>query len=248
MKILTIDIETRPNLAYIWDLFGKNQSVSNDKLVETSQMICFAAKWLDSSEVLFFSDFHDDHPSMLNAAWGLLNDADAVVTYNGDNFDEPRINRELISWGFWPPSPYKSVDLYKTVRKRFAFPSGKLDFVCQELGLGAKVQHEGFELWKACMANDSQAWDKMREYNIHDVVLTEALFKVLLPWIPGLPSYGAYQGLDVCPGCGSSALRKEGHAYTRTGKYQRYVCRDCGVWSRATRRESGTSLTQVTML
>lgn len=246
MRILTIDIETRPNLAYIWDLFGKNMSVSNDKLVETSQMICFAAKWLDADETMFFSDHHNGHAEMLGAVWSLLNEADAVVTYNGDRFDNPRINRELISWEFWPPSPYKSVDLYKVVRKRFAFPSGKLDFVAQELGLGKKVQHDGFQLWKDCMADNPEAWDKMREYNIHDVVLTEELFRVMLPWIPGLPSYGAYQGMDTCPGCGGDALRKEGHAYTRTGRYQRYVCRDCGVWSRATRRDSGTQITQVT--
>jgi DNA polymerase elongation subunit (family B) len=245
MKILTIDIETRPNLAYVWDLFGRNMSVSNDKLVETSQMICFAAKWMADDEPVFYSDFHNGHATMLGAVWALLDSADAVITYNGDHFDEPRINRELLSWEFWPPSPYKSVDLYKVIRKRFAFPSGKLDFVAQELGLGAKVQHNGFELWKQCMADDSQAWDKMKEYNKQDVLLTEELFRLMLPWIPGLPSYGAERGEDCCPGCGATDLRKEGHAYTKTGKYQRFVCRDCGVWSRATRRESGTSITQM---
>jgi hypothetical protein len=246
LKILTIDIETRPNLAYIWDLFGRNMSVSNDKLVETTQMICFAAKWDDDDGVIFYSDFHDGHAAMLAAVWTLLNEADVLITYNGVHFDEPRINRELISWEFGPPSPYKSVDLYRAVKKRFAFPSGKLDFVAQELGLGKKVKHDGFELWKQCMADDSQAWDKMKEYNIQDVVLTEELFRVMLPWIPSLPSYGAYTGTNSCPGCGGEDLRKEGHAYTRTGKYQRYACRTCGVWSRDTRRESGTSITQVT--
>jgi hypothetical protein len=181
---------------------------------------------------------------MVRAVAILLDQADAILTYNGDYFDEPRINREILSANIAPPSPYKRIDLYKVVKKRFAFPSGKLDYVCQELGIGAKTSHDGFELWKRCMAGDAEAWALMREYNMNDAVLNERLYNTLLPWIPGLPSYGAETGRDVCPACGSDALIRQGHAYTKTGRYQRYQCGTCFTWSRASRREAHTEIVQ----
>jgi hypothetical protein len=257
MHILSLDVETSPNLAYVWSLFH-NDVITPDKIVEAKRVMCFAGKWLGDdiptpyawtgNIPLFFSDFHNGHRVMVNIMHDMLDEADAVVYYNGDRFDRPLCNREMITENMTPPSPYKRVDLYKVVRSEFDFPSGKLDYVVQELGLGRKVEHEGFELWTKCMNGDPEAWDKMKEYNIGDVELNAVVFDHFLPWIPGLPSYGAYTGLNVCPGCGSDSLVKEGFAYTRTGKYQRYSCHVCGTWSRDTRRMSGTQRTQVAVL
>lgn len=254
MHILSLDVENSPNLAYVWSLF-KQDMITNDKLVTAKRIMCFAAKWMGDdipvsyrphgNNPMFFSDFHNGHDTMVYMMQDLLNMTDVVVYYNGDRFDRPLCNREMILENLIPPSPYKRVDLYKVVRSEFDFPSGKLDYVVQELGLGQKVEHEGFELWTKCMAGDPDAWAKMREYNIGDVILNEKLFDHLKPWIPGLPSYGATTGFSVCPGCGHSDLVKEGFAYTRTGKYQRYSCHFCGTWSRDTRRTSGTQITQV---
>jgi hypothetical protein len=247
MKILSLDVETSPNLAYVWRLFHID-SLTNDKILRASQMICFAAKWIEAesadTETMFFSDFTDGHQSMLERLFDLLDQTDVLVHYNGLTFDEPQCNRELITNGFNPPAPYKRVDLYRTIRSKFAFPSGKLDFVCQELGIGKKAEHEGFELWKGCMANNPDAWATMEAYNRQDAVLNEELYRVLLPWIPGLPSYGADLGQDVCPACGSDDLSPQGYALTKTGRYQRYLCRRCHTWSRASRRESFTRIVQ----
>jgi hypothetical protein len=250
MRILSLDVETTPNLAYVWDLFGRGvSSISNDKLVETSQIMCFSAKWIEQrtadTDTMFHSDFFDGHSAMVAAAWKLLDTADVLVTYNGNHFDEPRLNREFISQGLMPPAPYQRVDLYRVVKKKFAFPSGKLDFVCQELGLGAKTKHDGFSLWVRCMAGDAEAWAMMEEYNRQDVVLNEELYRVMLPWIPSLPSYGAETGEDVCPACGSANLCREGFAYTKTGRFQRYSCNSCHSWSRSSHRDAHTEIVQV---
>ena len=247
MKYLSVDIETKPHLVYKWDLFDR-QIVPIDMIAEPGGMICFAANFFGvnwTGEPVFYSVFHDGYETMLRQLWDLLNEADATVTYNGDHFDDQKIKREFISFGYRPPAPYKRVDLYKTVKKRFGFPSGKLNYVCQELGIGAKYAHEGFGLWRRCMAGDIDAWAEMREYNIKDVVLTEQLYRFMVPWNTDLPSWGAETGQDCCPACGSDDLRREGHAYTRTGRYQRYVCRACDTWSRASRRDQGTGITQV---
>lgn len=248
MRILSIDIETSPNLAYVWQLYGRGleRGIAPEALVETTQIICFAAKWIEKqtedTEAVFYSDFTDGHVPMLEAAHDLLSDADVIVHYNGLAFDEPRLNREFLTNGFLPPAPYKRVDLYRVVKAKFGFPSSKLDSVCKELGLGGKTEHDGFSLWKRCMADDPEAWGQMEQYNKRDVVLNEDLFRELMPWIPSIPSYGAMAGADVCPACGSEELIREGYAYTATARFQRFLCRDCGKWSRSSKRDHSTGV------
>ena len=84
------------------------------------------------------------------------------------------------------------------------------------------------------MRNEAGAWRTMKTYNVADVALTEMLYWKLLPWIPAIPSHAAHSGETVCPACGSPRLKRRGFAYTAQSQYQRYVCRECGKWSRAT--------------
>lgn len=245
MRILSIDIETSPNIVYKWDLFDKTPTPIS-MIEQPSRMMCFAAKWVDESgEPEFHSQFGENQRMMVNAAWRLIEEADVLLHYNGQSFDERKLNREFVVEGFNPPAPFLRVDLYRAVKAKFAFPSGKLDYVCRELELGQKVKHEGIDLWRKCMAGDPDAWARMESYNKQDVVLNEDLFHQIRAWIPGLPSYGAESGEDVCPACGSHNLIKQGHAFTKTGRYQRYVCGDCASWSRGSRRDQSTKIVQV---
>ncbi len=249
MKILSIDIETMPNLVYAWQMYGRgNDFIPTERLVEPTEMTCFSAKWVetktDDTEPQFYSTYTHGRGGMMRAAFDLLDEADVLLHYNGTTFDEPKMNRELLVDGFWPPSPYKRIDLYRVVKTRFDFPSNKLNYVCKELGIGQKVEHNGFELWKQCMANDREAWAKMEEYNKQDVVLNEKLYRVMLPWIPNIPSYGSDTGEDCCPSCGSYDLVRQGFAYTKTGCFQRFTCSDCHSWSRSSHRLDHTEIVQ----
>ena len=145
-----------------------------------------------------------------------------------------------------PPSPAKHIDLLLAVRKQFKFPSNRLAYVSKVLLGESKVEHEGHQLWVDCMAGDEKAWRKMRAYNIQDIKLLEKLYPILQPWIPNHLSYGVITGRDTaCTNCGSSDLRKEGRAFTSTGRYQRYQCAACGRWSRGIKREAGTQVTSI---
>ena len=70
-------------------------------------------------------------------------------------------------------------------KANFLFPSNKLDYVAQKLGVGAKVKHSGFKLWIKCMAGDKKAWAEMKKYQIQDVNLLVDLYYELLPWFVG---------------------------------------------------------------
>jgi DNA polymerase elongation subunit (family B) len=228
-----LDIETAPMTALVWGLWDQN--ISPNHIIDSSNMLCYAAKWHDSPDIIFDSVYKSKTKTMLKGLHGLLSDADVVVHYNGNKFDMPTINKEFVINHFSPPSPYKQIDLLRVVRSNFRFPSNKLDYVAQRLGLGQKVEHEGMALWTKCMKKDKDAWKRMEEYNIQDVVLLENLYDTLLPWIKNAPNRNLYQDITGCPTCGSEHLQKRGTAVSTTGTYQRYQCRDCGSWSQGTK-------------
>ena len=233
MKILLLDIESSPNTAHVWGLWQQNVSIN--QLMESSYVLCYAAKWYGDKEVMFDSVHKSRPKTMLKGIHGLLNDADAVVHYNGTKFDIPTLNKEFLLHSFNPPSPYKQIDLLRVVRSNFRFPSNKLDYVAQRLNLGKKHEHEGHELWVKCMNGDKDAWKRMEKYNVQDVVLLENLYGHLLPWIKSHPNHNLFSDGHVCPNCSSSSLQRRGTAISATGTYQRYQCRSCGTWSQSTK-------------
>jgi len=233
MKTLLLDIETAPNKVYAWGLWDQN--IYLDQIEEPGYTMCWAAKWLGDKKVMFAGLEDTKAKDMIKQAHDLIQEADAVVHYNGTKFDMPTLNREFISHGFPKPAPYKQIDLLKTARSQFRFPSNKLDYVTQFLGIGAKVQHKGMSLWRDCMAGDPKAWRIMKKYNIQDVNILEGLYKRLLPWIPNHPNVALYNDdpRPVCTKCGSHHIQKRGTTHTSTMTYQRYQCQGCGSWLRA---------------
>lgn len=231
MKILLLDIETSPHSAYVWGLFKQNINLA--QIQETGRVLCASYKWLGERDTHFVSEWEDTAQGMLNHLHTVMDDADVIVTYNGNRFDLPTLNKEFLLFGFKPPAPYKSVDLYPTVKRRFRFASNKLDHVAQQLKLGQKVSHSGFQMWIDVMNGVSEAQEEMKTYNIHDVVLLEKVYGKILPWIPNHPNHSHHSGTHVCPNCSSTKLQSRGYATTAAGKYQRYQCQDCGKWSRS---------------
>ena len=137
-----------------------------------------------------------------------------------------------------PPSPYKQIDLLKTMR-RARIASRKLDYVAQRFGIGRKTEHKGMPLWTACMNGDAQAWKLMEKYNRQDVHLLEELYEVVRPWIPHHPNHNNYGETHVCPKCGGEKHQRRGYAVTTTRRYARFQCLGCGSWFRSPDCEPG---------
>lgn len=232
MKRLLLDIETAPNIGYIWGLW--NQNISPNQVQATGYTMCWAAKWYGKRKIYFDSVYQSSEEEMLHGIWDLLSEADAVIHYNGTKFDIPTLNKDFIKHGLAPPTPYKQIDLLKTVRSQFRFHSNKLDEVLKQLGMQGKVRHTGMELWIQCMAQDPKAWRLMERYNKRDVGIMEGLYEKLLPWMKHHPNMGLYVDTDrpVCPKCGSEEMIKQGTKKTTTQVYQQYQCKSCGSWMR----------------
>lgn len=234
-KILLLDIETTPNLVYVWRFFKEN--VGANQIVENSQVMSYAAKWLHLKEVYYADQSKNTEDQLVEQLLNLLDEADIVIMHNGDRFDLPRIKGRALVLGLSPPSPVKTIDTLKVARKNFAFGMNNLGHLADILGVQKKLTHKnfpGFLLWVECMKNNPKAWEECRVYNIGDVITLQAIYLKMLPWIDNHPNLGIFEERDVvvCPKCGSESNQRRGYFHTNTGKYQRYRCNDCGGWHR----------------
>lgn len=217
----------------MWGVWQQN--VAANQLQQTSQVLCWAASWYGEPDIFFDSVNQSSRKSMLKAIHKMMDEADVIVHYNGTKFDIPTLQREFLLNGLPPVSPYKQVDLLKTVRSQFRFAHNKLDFVVKQLGMEGKTNHTGHQLWLDCMAKDQEAWKLMEEYNVNDVIILEELYEKLKGWIKNPPNHSVYSGEEVCPGCGGSHYQKRGIYVARGSKYQRYRCSDCTQWFHSTK-------------
>lgn len=236
MRILLLDIETAPNLVHVWGLWQQN--VGLPQIIDAGYVMCWAAKWLGDSDVMFDSMVKSGPKRMLRRVHKLLSDADAVIHYNGTKFDIPTLNKEFLLYGLNPPAPYKQIDLLRTARQQFKFPSNKLDYVAQALGVKRKVKHRGHELWIKCMERDADAWEEMEVYNKGDIHTLEEVYEKLKPWIKGHANHSVHTGSLVCPNCGSNHFQRRGYHLTTAGKYPRYSCNKCAHWFRGNSTEA----------
>lgn len=239
MRVLAWDIELTPLEVYSWSLYP--ESIPITMLKERQHLLCFGARWVGTNQVIFKSDYHDGTESMLETIHGLLDEADATLSWNGAGFDSKHIRREFLEAGMKPPSPWKEIDLMRTAKSQFKFPSNKLDYVAQDLGVGHKTQHTGFQLWLDCMGRNGEdaqakAWPLMKRYQKQDVNLLIDLYEFFLPWIPNHPNVALHNDVpNGCVQCASTNLQRRGYALTGTRKYQKYQCQDCGKWQRGTK-------------
>lgn len=229
-KILFYDIEWKPAKAYVWKMWDEN--VSPDQLIDAGGLLCFSAMWEGSNEVIFASEWEDGHEEMVLKLYNLFQEADAVVTYNGDKYDIKKSMGEFLLLGLAPPPPPTSIDLLKTVKK-MGFVMNRLAFIGPFLNIGKKIKHEGFALWAAVMDGDVKAQARMKKYCIQDTKLLIALYKRILPYIHNHPHLG--KDKHECGACGSNKVQSRGYRRTKHFKIQRLQCQSCGSWSTGTR-------------
>lgn len=231
-KILFLDLEWSPALAYVWRMYDEN--ISPDQLIDHGGMLCFCAKWDGEKEFMFFSEWDDGREGMAKAALELLTEADAVITYNGDKYDLPKITGEILLAGLTPPPPVTSIDVLKAVKK-FGFNMNRLAYIGPLLKVGGKVKHEGFNLWKDVLAGKETARKKMTRYCIQDVRMLEKLYKKVRPFIKDHPFMGTSK--HGCGACGSNKTQKRGYRRTKSFLIERVHCTSCGSWQSGTRKK-----------
>lgn len=232
-RILIFDIETSPINAYVWGLFDQN--IGLDQIKADWSILAWSAKWLgDPASKTMYMDTRDakyvgDDKAIVKKLVDLLEQADGIITQNGDAFDVKKLNARAIIHGLPPTKLCRSTDILKECRKVFKFTSNKLAYTTGVLNKKYKklshAKYPGNALWKAVMAGDKKAWDEMKKYCIHDVLSTEEAYVNIREWIKDPALYGK----EKCRRCRTTAFRSEGVRVTGKGKYRRLICKYCGL-------------------
>lgn len=239
-RILVIDVETRPMESRHWGIWNQNIGIS--QIQKPDGMLCMAAQFVGERRVHFASQWDDGEKGLAKSVRKLMDEADVIAGWNSNRFDLPWLNRILIESRLPEPSPYKTLDLMRVVKKRVRLPSYKLDFVAQWLGVGKKLRTGGYDLWDDVLAGVPSAQTKMRRYNIQDTRLTVAVYEELRSrgWVSP-PVNASIQLGHVCPHCESERLQARGYEMTATRRYKRWQCLDCKRWSRSVTCEPGSA-------
>lgn len=225
-NILILDIETAPITALVWGLF--NQNIGLNQIRDNGGILCVGMKWQGMKGTVLVSKWEHGYEEMLKTVHAAISSADAIVTYNGDRFDLPKLRGGFAEIGLSPPPPTNSIDVYKSVKK-LGLISNKLAFVGPFFKIGKKIATGGMELWTGVMDGDKKSQKLMEKYCVQDVVLLEQTYDRLLPYLVNHPNIGG--GTGSCPQCGSTNLHSRGNRLTKLLRIQRMQCQDCGSWS-----------------
>lgn len=235
-KILVLDIETAPILAYVWGLFDQN--IGLNQISKEWHVMSWAAKWVGDKQVFYHDQSGAKNPeddrAIMKIIWSLLDEADIILTQNGIKFDNKKLNARFAHHGFPPPSSFRHIDTLRIAKKHFAFTSNKLEWMTSKFNKKyKKLEHArfpGFKLWAECLKGNPKAWAEMKKYNIHDVLALEELYiNTLRKWDKTI-NYNVFSSsFNTRCSCGSQNLKSHPKPkFTNASKVLRYVCKDCG--------------------
>jgi hypothetical protein len=230
IKRLFFDIETSPNVVYSWRI-GYNLTLTPDNIIDERKIICISYKWEDSDKIYSLKwDKNQCDKQMLIDFIEQANQADELIAHNGDRFDIKWIRTRCIFHRIPMFPQYKTLDTLKKAKNGFNFNSNKLDYIAQFLGVGAKVKHSGFDMWKKVMKNDPEAMDEMVNYCEGDIIVLEDVYFTMQNYIKTNTHNGVINNnlKYSCPSCGSEHSELLKNNVTAMGTIKRLMeCNDC---------------------
>jgi len=230
IKRLFFDIETSPNIGYFWRA-GYKLNISPENIIQERKIICISYKWEHKDKIhrlTWDKDMCDK--KMLEDFIAVANQADEMVAHNGDRFDIKWIRTRCIFHRVPMFPAYKTLDTLKKAKSGFYFNSNKLDYIAQFLGVGAKVQHSGFDMWKQVLQNDLVALEEMGNYCDGDIVVLEDVYLAMENYIKPNTHSGVINGnlKYSCPVCSSENAILLKNNVTPAGTIKRLMeCQDC---------------------
>lgn len=239
-KLAWWDLEISPTEGTFW---GNKYETNILEITHPWVIISFSVKTKTEHITKCLADYPGykkgilDDTKLVKHLHAILSTKDILIHQNGDQFDVRKLNTRFLVHNLPPLRPFKTVDTLKVARKHFGFTSNKLDDLGEALGLGRKLEHEGYPLWRKCMDGNMKAWKKMKAYNKQDVLLLEKVYYRFLPFIENHPVFGLWKKGLVCRSCGSKQLVWDRWRRFKTTRYHQYQCKSCGAWGHDPRKD-----------
>jgi uncharacterized protein YprB with RNaseH-like and TPR domain len=236
-KVLVYDIETSRAPAMVFQT-GKAY-INHTQLRDEFKIISISYKWLGEDKVhaLEWDKNHSDEKLMRDFL-PVYNQADMVVGYNNDKYDNKWINTRGAKYRLRVNTNIKSFDLYKQMKRLMYLPSYSMAYVSKFFGVTQKQHHEGIRMWDMIQfgtkAEQKEYLAKMILYNVGDIVTTEEIYLEMRQYMGHKTHLGVLLGKDkyTCPHCGGKNIQEFNGNFTVTtaGTVQRHmVCKDDGV-------------------
>jgi DNA polymerase elongation subunit (family B) len=229
-KRLFFDIETSYMIGWFWQPSFKT-SIGYEQVIKDSAIICICYKWQGSDKVHHLTWDKGDDTTMMDKFYKVIEDADEVVTHNGDKFDIKWIRTRFLLHGYSSMPELKSIDTLKISRSKFKFQSNRLDAIGKQLGFGGKKDTGGIQLWHDIIQRNSRkAMNDMVAYCKRDVELLEKVFLKLEGFAKPKTHLAVFSGGDKadCPYCGSEHIGIKERTVSSAGQIKcRMYCFDC---------------------
>lgn len=253
-RALVYDIETAPAIGLY---FGRTYDVNIAKTIQHEFVLGFAYQWTNEDKIrsCYIWDFPEfrkpidlkraNFNKLINAfdkniqagskrvvqKWAeLVSQSDYVIGHNSDQFDYRQMNGRVIQHGLPPLAKPQFVDTKKIAKRLGYYDSNSLNNLSNRFNHGGKLEHDGIELWWACMNGDTKARKHMVDYNKVDVEKTLMLYEKFRPYDDRHPNLAnILDRPNACPHCGvEGQLISNGERKTKSGTNKRWRCSNCG--------------------
>lgn len=192
-------------------------------------------------EVLNILDYRGADQDMIKAEKRLLKDvsdrmlaADVWLGHYSTRYDVPFLNSRLLYHGLPVlPANHAHIDTWKVSRNHLKIHSNRLASIQEFLHLDDAKNSIKPEQWLRALSGHRPSMAYICEHNRLDVLVLEQAYLKLRPLVLDHPNKGLVDGRGGCGVCGSAKIQRRGFHLTRTRKYQRFQCQDCGAWSKS---------------
>ena len=242
-KILVYDIETsRGVFKAFWT--GK-QYLGYKAMVKEPAIISISWKWLGNDKIHYLT-WDKDHSDkqMVKDFLVHYNNADMLIGYNNDSFDNRWVQARAMKYGFDFNTYIKSFDIYKQNKRLSRIVSYSMDYQAKFIDVAFKQSHEGKKMWDmiedGTPAQQKEYLKKMVDYNIGDIVSTEDIYLKNRKYYGHKTHFGVLNGEEkwTCPNCGSSQVELYKTTITPAGTVQRIMkCSIDGVKYKLTNKQ-----------
>ena len=210
-KILIYDIETPRLRAELW--WSGKQFVNGNDVIDEPKILSISWKWYgdDTIHAAHWDLDTQDDRMMMEEFMEHYNEADIIVGINNNRFDNRWVNLRAMKHNIPINTFARSVDIQMQCKRLFRMPSYSLKYSCEFFDVPyKKLEHEGIVMWRKIQYGTPEErmeyMRKMIEYNVGDILATEALFMRLLPVLNLQSHLGVVYGNEPysCPLCGET--------------------------------------------
>ncbi len=222
-----------------WDIEASNLSA------DFGIVLCVGFKEVDgpTPQVYNILDYTTTDKDLIRAEKRLLVDVssrlldcDVWLTHYGTWYDIVFVNTRLLyhKLPIIPPT-FAHLDTWKIARNRLKLRNNRLITISEFLGTQEEKNAIKPEQWIRALGGHKPSMAYIVEHCRRDVVVLEEVYQRLRPLVLDHPNRGLIDGRGGCSTCGSLKIQKRGYHVTRTRKYQRFQCLNCGAWSKGSK-------------